>query len=135
MKRALLFALLALLSAPAARTEEAGSPLASKLSTFEMDPASRNPFWPIGWKPLVKMESSNGEQTGMLPPTVFHVSSITMQSGKGFAIINGRIMEEGQIFGLQMGNQTYQVTVKSIQDGHVVLARRDQEIIAPLRRK
>jgi hypothetical protein len=34
-----------------------------------------------------------------------------------------------------MGSQTYQITVKAIQDGRVIFARRDQEIIAPLRRK
>lgn len=135
MKRALLLALFALLSAPVVRAEDAATPLSPTLSTFEMAPGSRNPFWPIGWKPLVKTASPSGEETGMLPPGVFHVSSITMEAGKGFAIINGRIMEEGQTFGLQMGTQTFQVTVKSIQDGHVVLARRDQEIIAPLRRK
>ena len=44
-------------------------------------------------------------------------------------------MNEGQVFGLQMGNQTYQITVKAIQDGQVVLLRRDQEIIVPLRRR
>ena len=45
-------------------------------------------------------------------------------------------MTEGQQFGLQLGTQTYQLTVKAIQDGQVVLMRRDQEeIIVPLRRK
>jgi hypothetical protein len=44
-------------------------------------------------------------------------------------------MGEGQQFGLQLGNQIYQITVKAINDGHVVLLRHDQEIIVPLRRK
>jgi hypothetical protein len=44
-------------------------------------------------------------------------------------------MEEGQQFGLQMGTSTYQLTVKSIQDGRVILALRDQEIAVSLRRK
>ena len=44
-------------------------------------------------------------------------------------------MQEGQQFGLQLGNQTYQLTVKAIEDGRVILSRRDQEIIVPLRRK
>ena len=52
-----------------------------------------------------------------------------------FAIINGKIMQEGQQFGLQVGNQTYQITLKTIEDGRVVLARRDQEIVVLLRRK
>jgi hypothetical protein len=36
---------------------------------------------------------------------------------------------------LQMGTSTYQLTVKSIQDGRVILALRDQEITVSLRRK
>ena len=58
-----------------------------------------------------------------------------MERGTRFAIINGKIMQEGQQFGLQLGNQTYQITVKSIEDGKVTLARHDQEIVIPLRRK
>ena len=34
-----------------------------------------------------------------------------------------------------MGSQTYQITLKEIRDGQVVLLRRDEEIIVPLRRK
>ena len=48
--------------------------------------------------------------------------------GAKFAIVNGKAMEEGQVFGLQLGSQTYQITVKAIQDGQVILLRRDQEI-------
>ena len=44
-------------------------------------------------------------------------------------------MTEGQVFGLQLGTQTYQITVKAIQDGQVILRRRDQEIAVPLRRR
>jgi len=63
------------------------------------------------------------------------VTSITLGKTDRFAIINGKIMQEGQQFGLQMGGQTYQISVKSIQDGRVVFGRRDQEIVVPLRRK
>ncbi|MEO7723913.1 MAG: hypothetical protein ABIU29_04380 [Chthoniobacterales bacterium] len=52
-----------------------------------------------------------------------------------FAILNGKIMQEGQQFGLQIGNQIYQVTLRSFQDGQVVLLYQDAEIIVPLRRK
>ena len=44
-------------------------------------------------------------------------------------------MQAGQQFGLQLGTQTYQITVKAIEDGRVILMRRDQEISVPLRRK
>ena len=63
------------------------------------------------------------------------VSSITVDQRGRFAIINGKIMQAGQQFGLQVGNQTYQITVKAIEDGQVILGRRDEEIIVPLRRK
>ena len=104
-------------------------------STFEMENGSRNPFWPIGWKPAAKI--TNGADRGGtdLPTTVFVVSTITVEPSGRFAIINGKTMTEGQQFGLQMGTQTYQITVKRIEDGRVILGRRDQEIVVPLRRK
>lgn len=108
-------------------------------SSFTMDESGRNPFWPVGWKPASKVvkEVAGGEHAAAqdIPPSAFLVSSITVDTGGRFAIINGKVMNEGQVFGLQMGNQTYQLTVKSIQDGQVVLGRRDQEIIVPLRRR
>ena len=58
-----------------------------------------------------------------------------MGQGSRFAIINGKPMQEGQVFGLQVGTQVYQITVKSIEDGQVILQRRDQEFAVPLRRK
>lgn len=119
-------------SAPAA-------PVAIELknkSSFTMDGSGRNPFWPIGWKPVARTQATTTEHTGPdILPTAFVVSSITLDQGAKFAIINGKAMQEGQQFGLQLGTQTYQLTVKAIEDGRVVLARRDQEIIVPLRRK
>ena len=101
-----------------------------------MDASGRNPFWPIGWKPVARVQNTTTEHTGPdILPTAFVVSSITLDQGARFAIINGKAMQEGQVFGLQLGTQTYQLTVKSIEDGRVILARRDQEIIVPLRRK
>jgi hypothetical protein len=102
-------------------------------STFLMENGSRNPFWPIGWKPTTKIGADRGGSD--LPPTVFVVSTITVEPSGRFAIINGKTMTEGQQFGLQMGTQTYQITVKRIEDGRVILGRRDQEIVVPLRRK
>jgi len=105
-------------------------------SSFTMENNSRNPFWPIGWKPTAKVAGPGVEHAGPdVPLTAFVVSSITLDQGARFAIVNGKIMQEGQQFGLQLGNQTYQVTVKSIEDGRVILARHDQEIVVPLRRK
>jgi hypothetical protein len=105
-------------------------------SSFTMDPSSRNPFWPIGWKPAPKLSgSSAADQAGDIPPTAFVVSSITLDQTTHFAIINGKTMQEGQQFGLVLGTQTYQIAVKKIEDGRVILSRHGEEIIVPLRRK
>ena len=123
--------------APTATDAPATIELKNK-SSFTMDASGRNPFWPIGWKPVARVQNNNNttEHAGSdIPPSAFVVSSITLDQGTRFAIINGKAMQEGQVFGLQLGNQTYQLTVKSIEDGRVVLARRDQEIPVLLRRK
>ena len=105
-------------------------------SSFKMEGNTRNPFWPIGWKPTAKLSEPGVDHAGPeIPATAFVLSSVTLDQGGRFAIINGKIMQEGQQFGLQVGNQTYQITLKVIQDGRVVLARRDQEIVVLLRRK
>lgn len=105
-------------------------------SSFTMDASGRNPFWPIGWKPVARAQTNTTEHTGPdILPSAFIVSSITLDQGARYAIINGKPMQEGQVFGLHLGNQTYQLTVKAIEDGRVILARRGQEIIVPLRRK
>ena len=133
------FSLLAFiaLTVPALRAEDAPPPgieLKNK-SGFAMDASGRNPFWPIGWKPVVRTQSSTEHSGPDILPSAFAVTSITLDQGARFAIINGKVMAEGQVFGLQLGNQTYQLTVKAIEDGRVILARRDQEIIVPMRRK
>jgi hypothetical protein len=103
-------------------------------SSFEVDAAMRNPFWPIGFKPKARIGGA-GDAEGQVPSSAFLVSSITFDTGTHFAIINGKIMVEGQQFGLQVGTQIYQVSVKRIEDGRVVLSHHDEEIVVPLRRK
>lgn len=108
-------------------------------STFKLEASGRNPFWPIGWKPSPKVVTNTGAgRAGPGPdiaPTAFVISSITLDQGAKYAIINGKAMTEGQQFGLQLGTQIYQLTVKSIEDGQVVLSRHGQDIAVPLRRK
>lgn len=135
MKTLFTVLILGSLALQGARGEEAAPIIELKnKSAFTMDASGRNPFWPIGWKPVARVQTT--EQSGPnILPSAFVVSSITLDHGARYAIINGKVMEEGQQFGLQLGNQTYQLSVKAIQDGQVVLARRDQEIIVPLRRK
>ena len=104
-------------------------------SSFTMEESGRNPFWPIGWRPASKVAATSEHSGPEISPNSFVVSSIVMDSKAKFAIVNGKVMSEGQVFGLQLGNQTYQITVKAIQDGQVILLRRDQEIPVPLRRR
>ena len=140
MKTILALLTLSALALPALRAEETPAPAVAielkNKSAFTMDASGRNPFWPIGWKPVTRAQTTTSEHSGPdILPTAFVVSSITLDQGARFAIINGKPMQEGQVFGLQLGTQTYQLTVKAIEDGRVILARRDQEIIVPLRRK
>jgi len=105
-------------------------------SSFKMEGGTRTPFWPIGWKPSAKVTKAGAEHTGVsIPVTAFTVTSITFDRGTRFAIINGTIVEEGQRFGLQLGSQTFLVTVKSIGDGRVILDWRDQDVVVLLKRK
>jgi hypothetical protein len=115
-------------------TEEPGSVALKNKSSFNIDAGTRSPFWPISWKPTGKV-ATGGTDQGEVPPSAFLVSTITLDGATRFAIINGKSMQEGQQFGLQIGTQVYQVTVKRIEDGRVILARRDEEIVVPLRRK
>src|SRR6266513_3819283 len=120
---------------PKNKSAEEVSPIALKnKSAFNVDAALRSPFWPISWKPTGKV-ASGGTDQGEVPAGAFVVSTITLDGGARFAIINGKSMGEGQQFGLQVGTQVYQVTVQKIEDGRVILGRRDEEIVVPLRRK
>ncbi|MEY2559188.1 MAG: hypothetical protein QOE34_2613 [Verrucomicrobiota bacterium] len=127
---------LAFLSLPGVRANETAPEIELKnKSSFTMEASGRNPFWPIGWKPVARAQNTVEHVGPEILPSAFVVSSITVDHGARYAIINGKPMQEGQVFGLQLGSQTYQLTVKAIEDGRVILARRDQEIIVPLRRK
>jgi hypothetical protein len=120
---------------PNNKSAEEASPIAVKnKSAFNIDAGIRSPFWPISWKPTGKV-ASGGTDQGEVPSGAFVVSTITLDGAARFAIINGKSMGEGQQFGLQIGTQVYQVTVKRIEDGRVILGRRDEEIVVPLRRK
>jgi len=125
-----------ILTAISVRADEPAKIQVKNKSSFRMDASSRNPFWPIGWKPPAKLSGGGGtDQSGDIPASAFAVSSITLDQATHFAIINGRIMQEGQQFALVLGSQTYQIVLKKIEDGRVVLGRHDEEIVVPLRRK
>ena len=128
-----LVATFALLSAlPAA--EESPVEVKNK-SSFQIENNGHNPFWPIGFKPSTTVAHATGAGVDV-PLTAFVLSSITLdQSGARFAIINGKTMGEGQQFNMQVGSQAYQLKVKRIEDGRVVLSSQDREVVVPLRRK
>jgi hypothetical protein len=131
MKKLLLAICLASLSPDAAPAKDAVTTVELKRkSSFDAGDA-RDPFWPIGWK---KPGPKIGGGTA-LEPEAFSLTSVTVGSGTHFAILNGKIMQEGQQFGLQIGNQIYQVTLRAIEDGRVIVAYEDSEIVVPLRRK
>lgn len=132
MKTLWTISILTLLSLASARAGQTASIDLKNKSGFTMEASGRNPFWPIGWKPVARAATNDH---GDIQPSAFVVSSITLDKGGRFAIINGKALQAGQQFGLQLGNQTYQLTVKAIEDGRVILSRRDEEIIVPLRRK
>ena len=134
--KAFALLLLSLVVAAGVRAGETPTLEVKNKSSFKLENGSRSPFWPIGWKPAAKISHTGADHDGPeIPASAFAVSSITLGVGPHFAIINGKIMQEGQQFGLQLGSQTYQITVKEIQDGQVILSRRDSEIAVPLRRK
>src|SRR5712691_2794934 len=118
----------------AAHAENAAPALELKQKSIFDAPTERNPFWPIGWK-KPDPKNPNAVAGPALSPASFMLTSVTMGSGPHFAILNGKIMQEGQQFGLQFGQQIYRVTLKSIQDGQVVLLYEESEIVVPLRRK
>ncbi|MDQ3197717.1 MAG: hypothetical protein M3Q46_00790 [Verrucomicrobiota bacterium] len=135
MKKLLLtLCLTSLLLATLASAEDATPTVELKRkSSFDAADA-RDPFWPIGWKkPGVKSVSS--EAAPELSPDSFSLTSVTMGAGPHFAILNGKIIQEGQQFGLQFGQQIYQITLRAIEDGKVILAYQDSEIEVPLRRR
>lgn len=105
-----------------------------KKSSFKLE-GDRNPFWPIGWRPTATGAGSSDHSVGDVPASAFVLSSVAIEKGTRFAIINGKIMQEGQKFRLQMGATAYEFTVKTIEDGRVILGRQDQQIIVPLTRK
>jgi hypothetical protein len=135
MKTLLLAFCLTSLLLPAAFAGNDGPPIELKhKSTFDSAPNDRDPFWPIGWRKPGPKIASNGAGPD-LPASVFSLTSVTIGTGPHFAILNGKVLQEGQKFGLQFGRQVYDVTLRSIEDGQVILAYGDTEIVVPLRRK
>ena len=103
-------------------------------SVFDAPPNERDPFWPIGWKKPGPKVASTGVGPD-LTASSFSLTSVTMGLDQRFAILNGKPMQEGQKFGLQFGGQIYEVTLRTIEDGQVIMVYQDNEIVVPLRPK
>lgn len=118
---------LAIAAARAADTPTVDAP--AHKSTFDAA-TERDPFWPIGWK----KPNTGGGSGPALTSSSFNLTSITTGTGPRFAILNGKILAQGQQFGLQVGHDVYQVTVQSIQDGEVILTYAGGNVVVPLHR-
>lgn len=113
-----------------------GQPIALKnTSAFVLDSNGRSPFWPIGWKPALGSSGAGEQPTVDISPSSFAVTSITVERGGRYAIINGKVMSEGQTFGLKIGNQIHEVSVKSIQDGQVIMSQNGHDLSPVLLRR
>jgi hypothetical protein len=95
----------------------------------------RNPFWPIGWTKPQATDSESVAAAPALTPAAFSLTSVAIGAGRRFAILNRKILHEGQQFSLQLGRQLYQITLKAVQDGRVVLAYDGGELVVPLQRR
>jgi len=133
MKKAFLVLCLTTLWLAPVRAADPATPIQlNKKSNFDAADV-RDPFWPIGWKKPT--QSSSNEIGPALTPESFSLTSVTMGAGPHFAILNGKIMQEGQQFGLALNREIYQVTLRTIEDGRVILSYQGGEVVVPLRRK
>jgi hypothetical protein len=135
MKTTAVCLLLSLLASAGLRADDHPPLEVKNKSFFQMDSSGRNPFWPIGFKPTAQMTNMTGRGRFDVPLSAFLLTSITLEQGTRFAIINGKTMQEGQQFSLRAGSQSYQLKVRSIEDGRVILDCPDGQILIPLRRK
>ena len=125
-------------SAKPALPEKAAPALDLKTkSSFSVQPGTRNPFLPIGWKgtPVVTQVAA---PKAMTSADAFRVTSILIGS-PSLAVINGKTYEEGQM--IRMGkpdprSKTPQVRAKvyRILDGSVQIQVEDQMLTIQMNR-
>ncbi len=94
----------------------------------------RDPFWPIGWT-KADAEKSTAVDAPPLSPDAFNLTSVAIGAKRRFVILNHKVLRQGQRFVLQFEKKLYEVTVKAIHDGRVILAYQGGEIVVPLQRK
>ena len=118
--------------APAADPTPATIKLAH-LSSFTAS-NTRNPFWPIGWTKPNPTNPNATEVAPLITPASFALTSVATGGGERFAILNGKVMQEGAQFSIALGSQSYPMTVQAIEDGQVILAYSGGQVVVPLRR-
>ena len=96
---------------------------------------TRNPFWPIGWAKPNPKDPTAVQVTPLLSPSAFALTSVTTGGGERFAILNGKVVQEGGKFALAVGSQSLQVSVQAIEDGQVILVYPGGQVVVPLKRR
>lgn len=108
------------------------------ISSFTAPDTIRNPFWPVGWKPVVIVPGIPTPQPPIevkINPDDFEVTTISI-GAISLAVINGNAYSEGEIVPspkVQLPPGTPGVQVYSIRDGEVLLRFKDKLIKAKIK--
>jgi hypothetical protein len=139
----LIFTALAATSALHAADQQKIAPYElRKRSSFNVDPSTRTPFWPIGWKreatavvtTAAPRANAPAVRAFQIQPGHFTVTSILL-AHPPLATINGRAFGEGEILPVMAGDTPVRVIVKAIRDGGVWLDQSGHQIFVPMKRQ
>ncbi|MDB6172324.1 MAG: hypothetical protein JWL59_1635 [Chthoniobacteraceae bacterium] len=109
-------------------------------SSCSLDPATRPPFWPIGWVKRA-VNANQGQAPVVVAKPVLEEKNFVMTSillgTPSLAVINGRSYSEGEFirFPKSSGGAGMRVLVRQIHDGVVQLQAADQVISIKLRQQ
>jgi hypothetical protein len=138
MKKSIVLAAVtatALLSCQAWSQESGGFKLKHR-SSFTLQDAERNPFWPVGWVKTVATATSTNEnvQAAELRPEDFEVTAVLLGT-PALAVVNGREYAEGDFITLRGSGQKTKVQIAQVMDGQVVLRYMGKDYPIILHRK
>lgn len=123
------------LTAMGAQAQTAAELQLSHLSSFEVTPEKRNPFWPVGWSPQKTADPASGVKMGVVKKVWFKEEAFSISSistgGLPLAMINGKAYGEGELIAMPEGT----VRVGGIHDGVVTLRFEDKTITVGIRRE
>jgi hypothetical protein len=127
----------------AATTAEAKVPTAEEDGPYELKRRSsvsmrddvRSPFWPVGWTKADRTVPGKVEKPVFeLRAEYFRLTSI-LTGKRSLAMINGKSFEEGERMVVVAPEGRFNVLVRRVGDGRVVLGLDKQEVIVPLQRQ